>query len=144
MARWNPGQDPFPATAITDITDLEYLDELKFARHARVHVKKTPQSLWQLSADCRAGMELVRMRAIECTGFLQKFATRRPALGWAASAVAEIAVPSDLGPPGRGVKLALRRTGEGEQARIMRLELWRDHVGCHRTRQTTCARSNAV
>ncbi len=56
MALWNPGQDPFPATAITDITGLEYLDELKFARHARVHVKKTPQSLWQLSADFRAGM----------------------------------------------------------------------------------------
>ena len=56
MAAWKPGRDPFPVTAIAKITDLEYLDELKFVRHARVHVKKTPQSLWQLSADFGARM----------------------------------------------------------------------------------------
>ena len=56
MAAWKPGRDPFPVTAIAKITDLEYLDELKFVRHARVHVKKTPQSLLQLSADFGARM----------------------------------------------------------------------------------------
>ena len=53
MATWNPGPDPFPAGKIKDITDFEYLDELKFVRHAKVHVKKNPESLWQLSANFR-------------------------------------------------------------------------------------------
>ncbi len=56
MATWNPGPDPFPASKLDDITDFEYLDELKFVRHAEVHVKKTPQSLWQLSANFRVRM----------------------------------------------------------------------------------------
>lgn len=56
MAPWNPGPDPFPAGEIDKITDFEYLDELKFVRHAQVHVKKTPQSLWQLSANFRVRM----------------------------------------------------------------------------------------
>ena len=54
MAEWNPGPDPFPATAIDKISDFEYLDELRFVRHAQVHVNKTPRSLWQLSAPFRA------------------------------------------------------------------------------------------
>ena len=56
MANWNPGPNPFPASEIDDITDFEYLDELKFMRHAKVHVNKTPKSLWQLSANFRARM----------------------------------------------------------------------------------------
>lgn len=56
MANWNPGPDPFPGGEIDDITGFEYLDELKFVRHAKVHVNKTPKSLWQLSADFRARM----------------------------------------------------------------------------------------
>ena len=56
MAPWNPGPDPFPAGAVDSITDFEYLDELKLVRHAQVHVKKPPESLWQLSADFRARM----------------------------------------------------------------------------------------
>lgn len=56
MVTWNPGRNPFPDGKIDDITDFEYLDELKFLRHAKVHVKKTPQSLWQLTANFRARM----------------------------------------------------------------------------------------
>lgn len=56
MPGWNPGADPFPATTIDKITDLEYLDELKFVRHATVHTDKTPRSLWQLSANFRVRM----------------------------------------------------------------------------------------
>lgn len=56
MVDWRPGRDPFPAGEIDDITNFKYLDELKFARHAQVHVKKTPQSLWQLSAQFRVSM----------------------------------------------------------------------------------------
>lgn len=56
MPTWNPGKDPFPAGKIDDITDFEYLDELKLVRHAQVHVKKPPRSLWQLSANFRARM----------------------------------------------------------------------------------------
>ena len=56
MPGWNPGPDPFPAAAIERITDLEYLDELKFVRHAQVHTDKTPRSLWQLSDRFRARM----------------------------------------------------------------------------------------
>jgi hypothetical protein len=56
MAPWNPGPDPFPAGEVEDITEFEYLDELKFVRHAKVHVDKTPKSLWQLSADFRVSM----------------------------------------------------------------------------------------
>ena len=56
MAGWNPGPDPFPTRPVDKISDLEYLDELKFVRHARVHVNKTPRSLWQLPARFRARM----------------------------------------------------------------------------------------
>lgn len=58
MANWNPGPDPFPSGEVRRISGFEYLDELKFVRHARVHVRKTPESLWQLSADFRARMTL--------------------------------------------------------------------------------------
>ena len=50
--RTGPVSDP----PVDKISDLEYLDELKFVRHARVHVNKTPRSLWQLSARFRARM----------------------------------------------------------------------------------------
>jgi hypothetical protein len=53
---WNPGPDPFPTGEIRKIRDFEYLDELKLVRHAKVHVKKPPESLWQLSANFRARM----------------------------------------------------------------------------------------
>lgn len=56
MAAWNPGPDPFPTGKIEKIADFEYLDELKFLRHAKVHVDKTPRSLWQLSANFRVSM----------------------------------------------------------------------------------------
>ncbi len=56
MATWNPGPNPFPADKIDEITDFEYLDELKFVRHAQIHVKKKPKSLWQLSANFRVRM----------------------------------------------------------------------------------------
>ncbi|HEX9647661.1 MAG TPA: hypothetical protein VGB88_09195 [Alphaproteobacteria bacterium] len=56
MVTWNPGPDPFPAGVIDDITDFQYLDELKFVVHAQIHVDKTPRSLWQLSASFRARM----------------------------------------------------------------------------------------
>ncbi|NIA71625.1 DUF1353 domain-containing protein [Pelagibius litoralis] len=53
---WDPGPDPFPQDDIRRIADFEYLDELKFLRHAKVHVRKTPESLWQLAADFRVAM----------------------------------------------------------------------------------------
>jgi hypothetical protein len=53
MVTWNPGPNPYPIGKIDKITDFEYLDVLKFVRHAKVHVNKTPKSLWQLSADFR-------------------------------------------------------------------------------------------
>ena len=53
---WDPGPDPFPASDIDDIADFEYLDELAFVRHARVHVDKPPKSLWQLAARFRVRM----------------------------------------------------------------------------------------
>jgi hypothetical protein len=56
MANWNPGADPFPPQEIKKISDFQYLDELKFVRHAKVHVKKPPESLWQLSDDFRVRM----------------------------------------------------------------------------------------
>lgn len=56
MATWNPGSNPFPAGKIDKITKFQYLDELKFIRHAKVHVHKTPKSLWQLSANFRVRM----------------------------------------------------------------------------------------
>ncbi len=56
MPNWNPGPDPFPSVEIKKISDFQYFDELKFVRHAKVHVKKTPESLWQLSANFRARM----------------------------------------------------------------------------------------
>lgn len=62
MATWNPGPDPFPAGEIRRISEFKYLDELKFVRHARVHVRKTPESLWQLAADFRVRMT-VHMKA---------------------------------------------------------------------------------
>lgn len=55
---WNPGVSPFPIREVRKITDFNYLDELKFVRHAKVHVNKTPRSLWQLSADFRARMTI--------------------------------------------------------------------------------------
>ena len=55
---WNPGNDPFPQTKIKKITDFKYLDELKFVRHATVHVNKVPESLWQLAADFRVRMTI--------------------------------------------------------------------------------------
>lgn len=53
---WTPGPDPFPAGEIAGITNFTYLDELKLVCHAKVHVAKTPQSLWQLLADFRVRM----------------------------------------------------------------------------------------
>lgn len=58
MSEWKPGPDPFPATEIQKITEFEYLDELKFVRHAKAHHDVTPASLWQLSADFRAKMKV--------------------------------------------------------------------------------------
>ena len=58
MVTWNPGSDPFPDGDIRRITDFQYLDELKFVRHAQAHVKKPPLSLWQLSANFRAHMRV--------------------------------------------------------------------------------------
>ncbi|MEM7123033.1 MAG: DUF1353 domain-containing protein [Pseudomonadota bacterium] len=55
---WEPGEDPFPKGDVKRISDFEYLDELKFVRHARVHVQKTPESLWQLAGDFRARMRV--------------------------------------------------------------------------------------
>ena len=56
MAAWTPGPDPFPTGDIDRITDFTYLDELKFVRHAKVHVDETPRSLWQLASDFGARM----------------------------------------------------------------------------------------
>jgi hypothetical protein len=56
MAAWDPGPDPFPSGKITKVTDFEYLDELKFVYHAKVHVDKTPKSRWQVDADFRVRM----------------------------------------------------------------------------------------
>jgi len=56
MTAWNPGPDPFPAGDIRKITGFEYLDELKFVRHAKLHGAKNSDSLWQLSANFRAKM----------------------------------------------------------------------------------------
>ena len=56
MANWSPGPDPFPAGEVERITDFKYLDELKFVRHAQIHVDKSPKSLWQLLSRFRASM----------------------------------------------------------------------------------------
>ncbi len=56
MVAWNPGPTPFPIHSVDKITDFVYLDELKFVRHARVHLDKTPRSLWQLSASFHVRM----------------------------------------------------------------------------------------
>ena len=56
MPQWNPGPDPFPTGPIKKITGFEYLDELKFVRHAKIHTEKEPKSLWQLAANFRARM----------------------------------------------------------------------------------------
>lgn len=58
MAAWIPGPNPFPSGEIDDVTDFEYLDELKLVRYAQVHLDKTPMSLWQLSASFRIRMTL--------------------------------------------------------------------------------------
>lgn len=58
MPNWNPGPDPFPSGDVRRINDFEYLDELKFVRHAKVHVKKSPESLWQLATNFRATMQV--------------------------------------------------------------------------------------
>jgi len=58
MASWAPGGDPFPAGDVREITDFEYLDELKLVCHATSHVAKPPESLWQLAADFRVRMRV--------------------------------------------------------------------------------------
>ena len=60
MPGWNSGPDPFPSSDIRKITNFEYLDELKFVRHAKVHVNKAPKSLWQLAANFRVRMTVER------------------------------------------------------------------------------------
>jgi uncharacterized protein YbdZ (MbtH family) len=74
MASWNPGPNPFPDVETKKITDFEYLDELKFVRHAKVHVRKTPESLWQLSANFRARMTVHPKKG---TPFTQKIKAPR-------------------------------------------------------------------
>lgn len=56
MVGWNPGRDPFPTKDVTAIREFRFLDELKFVRHAEVHLDKVPRSLWQLAGDFRASM----------------------------------------------------------------------------------------
>ena len=58
MPQWSPGRDPFPSHSIDKITEFKYLDELRFVRHAQVHVDKVPKSLWQLSANFRVQMKI--------------------------------------------------------------------------------------
>jgi Protein of unknown function (DUF1353) len=58
MANWNPGPNPFPAGKIKKISHFEYLDELRFLYHAKIHVKKVPKTHWQLTADFRVRMTL--------------------------------------------------------------------------------------
>ena len=43
MAEWEPGPDPFPAGKVRKVTDIRYIGELKFVRHAKMHLKKKPE-----------------------------------------------------------------------------------------------------
>ena len=56
MSGWEPGDNPFPQEKIEKITGLSYAGELKFVRHAKVHLDKPPKSLWQLTGDFGASM----------------------------------------------------------------------------------------
>ncbi|PPR19739.1 MAG: hypothetical protein CFH39_02566 [Alphaproteobacteria bacterium MarineAlpha10_Bin2] len=56
MSGWEPGPNPFPEEKIERITDLTYVGELNFVRHAKVHLDKPPKSLWQLTGDFSATM----------------------------------------------------------------------------------------
>ena len=56
MSGWEPGADPFPQEKIVKITDLTHVGELKFVRHAKVHIDLTPKSLWQLAGGFNAIM----------------------------------------------------------------------------------------
>ena len=56
MPEWEPDANPFPNGKIEKITDFSYAGELAFVRHAKVHLDKTPQSLWQLADDFSATM----------------------------------------------------------------------------------------
>ncbi len=56
MPNWEPGANPFPDGKIKRISDLSYIGELKFVRHAGVHLDRTPRSKWQLAADFSANM----------------------------------------------------------------------------------------
>ena len=58
MTDWSPGANPFPEGKIKQISDLVYIGELKFVRHAKVHLDKPPRSLWQLSEDFSASMTI--------------------------------------------------------------------------------------
>ncbi len=46
MPNWQPGANPFPEGKIKRISGLSYTGELKFVRHAEVHLDRTPRSLW--------------------------------------------------------------------------------------------------
>ena len=56
MSGWEPGPNPVPEEKIERITDLAYVGELNFVRHAKVHLDKPPKSLWQLTGDFSATM----------------------------------------------------------------------------------------
>ncbi|MDA0229936.1 MAG: DUF1353 domain-containing protein [Proteobacteria bacterium] len=56
MSEWEPGADPFPQDKVEKITDLTYAGELSFVRHAKVHLDRPPNSLWQLAGDISATM----------------------------------------------------------------------------------------
>ena len=58
MPSWIPGNDPFPSTPVSKISDFQYQNELHFVRHATVHVDKVPKSLWQVSEDFRVTMKV--------------------------------------------------------------------------------------
>ncbi len=102
MATWNPGQDPFPAEEIRGISDFEYLDELKFVRHAQVHVRKTPESLWQLAADFR-----VRMTVELASGGTQALTIKAPRGLYTDLASVPKAVWSIVGPIGKHLEASI-------------------------------------
>ena len=56
MSEWEPGDNPFPEGKIERVSSLSYFGELKFVRHAKVHLDKPPTSQWQLAADFGASM----------------------------------------------------------------------------------------
>ena len=45
MSGWEPGPNPVPEEKIERITDLTYVGELNFVRHAKAHPDKPPESL---------------------------------------------------------------------------------------------------